>query len=171
MNKYNKAFTLVELLSVIIILGIILIIAITSVTQYIENSRKDVYVQSANGYVDSVKAMITGREISTKRIDTTYYIPIEYIQIEKGGDSPYGEWLEAYVVVIYENDQYKFYWTSIDDSGHKIELKSIENITTSDIINDSTKTINTDISIGHREKIYVLKEDGTFEEKVPLNYY
>ena len=171
MHKCNKAFTLVELLAVIIILGVLLIIAIPSVTKYIEDSRKEVYVQSANGYVESVKAMITSREISTKRKDTTYYIPIDLIKLENGGDSPYGNWLEAYVVVIYEDSEYQYFWTSIDDTGHKIELKNIENITTADIIIDSTKTLNNSISIGSRDKIYTLKEDGTFDEKAPLNYY
>ena len=121
--------------------------------------------------MESVKAMITSREISTKRKDTTYYIPIDLIKIEKGGDSPYGNWLEAYVVVIYEDSEYQYFWTSIDDTGHKIELKNIENITTADIIIDSTKTLNNSISIGSRDKIYTLKEDGTFDEKAPLNYY
>ena len=40
MKKTNKkGFTLIELLAVIIILGVLMIIAIPSVTQYISNSR------------------------------------------------------------------------------------------------------------------------------------
>ena len=39
--KNNKGFTLIELLAVIIILGILMIIAIPSVTKYITDSRKN----------------------------------------------------------------------------------------------------------------------------------
>ena len=45
MNK--KGFTLIELLAVIIILGILMIIAIPSVTKYISDSRKSAYVDTA----------------------------------------------------------------------------------------------------------------------------
>ena len=45
MNK--RGFTLIELLAVIIILGILMIIAIPSVTSYINNSRKSAYIDTA----------------------------------------------------------------------------------------------------------------------------
>ena len=45
--KKKNGFTLIELLAVIIILGILMIIAIPSVTSYINNSRKSAYVDTA----------------------------------------------------------------------------------------------------------------------------
>ena len=168
MKRNRKGFTLIELLAVIIILGVLLVIAVPSVTRYIENSRKSSYLQVAEGYVDGVKAMITSRKLSVRRKDTTYYIPIEFIETEKGGDSPYGNWVEAYVVVVYANSEYDYYWTSVDDTGHKIELKNIEELTVDDIINDSSRSLNNSLGIGDRDKIFVLEADGNFSEKEPI---
>ena len=47
MNK--KAFTLIELLAVIVILGVILMIAIPKVSQYINRSKKDSFVDEEIG--------------------------------------------------------------------------------------------------------------------------
>ena len=52
MKKLNKkGFTLIELLAVIIILGVLMIIAIPSVTEYISSSRKSAMVDTADGYI------------------------------------------------------------------------------------------------------------------------
>ena len=44
--KNNKGFTLIELLAVIVILGILLALAIPRVSQYINNSKKDSFVDA-----------------------------------------------------------------------------------------------------------------------------
>ena len=46
--KDKNGFTLIELLAVIIILGILMIIAIPSVTRYISDSRKASYIKTEN---------------------------------------------------------------------------------------------------------------------------
>ena len=51
--KKKNGFTLIELLAFIIILGILMIIAIPSVTKYISDSRKNAYVDTANGQFGS----------------------------------------------------------------------------------------------------------------------
>ena len=40
----KKGFTLIELLAVIIILGVLLLIAVPTVSKYIEDSRKNAYI-------------------------------------------------------------------------------------------------------------------------------
>ena len=54
MNKKEKGFTLVELLAVIVILGLLMAIAIPSVTKYIVDSRKKTLTQTIGGYLDAL---------------------------------------------------------------------------------------------------------------------
>jgi len=91
MNK--KGFTLIELLAVIIILGIVLLIAVPSVSRIINDTRKSAYVDIANTYVDEVRKQIQARKIELKKDGTTYYIPTDIIKLETGTNrSPFGEW-------------------------------------------------------------------------------
>ena len=55
MKLNRKGFTLIELLAVIVILGVLLIIAVPKVSQYITNSRKNSFISEANIFIDSVK--------------------------------------------------------------------------------------------------------------------
>ena len=51
-EKKKRGFTLIELLAVIIILGILLVIAVPAVTKYINDSRKNSYINSAKGIIN-----------------------------------------------------------------------------------------------------------------------
>lgn len=145
--KNRKGFTLVELIAVIVIIGIVMLIAVPSVTSYIASSRKSAYVKSANSYIESVKRMITSRELSVKRKNATYYIPISCIPTEEGGnDSPYGDWKEAYVVVTYNGDKYEYYWTSYDESNMGIRLTHSSKLD-EDRVKEGITSIATDIGI------------------------
>lgn len=144
--KDNKGFTLIELLAVVIILGVLLLIAVPSVSSYISDSRKSTYIRSAEGYIDGVRQMITSREISVRRKDTTFYIPIECIGSEKGGDSPYGEWADAYVVVTYGDSKYEYYWTSTD-ANQKGILLTHSSLLDEDKIQDGISSIDNTVGI------------------------
>jgi prepilin-type N-terminal cleavage/methylation domain-containing protein len=91
MNK--KGFTLIEILAVIIIIAIIVLIAVPSVSSSIENSRKSAYIDIINSYTNKVKNEITSRNIVLKKDGSTYYIPIDILDVENGAvASPYGDW-------------------------------------------------------------------------------
>jgi len=79
--KNTKAFTLIELLAVIIILGILMIIAIPSVTSYINNSRKSAYIDTAKQVIASTRNFVNEGKVGMYDTSATYYIPTKCIKI------------------------------------------------------------------------------------------
>ena len=144
-----------------------MIIAIPAVSSYITNARKNAYITTIKGYQSGISQKVNNLEYSFLDIDTTYYVHIDNIKLEKGGKSPFGEWLDAYVVVTYNGNGYDYYWTSVDESGHKVILKDIEDITIDDIITDSYKEISKRRTIENRDKIVIIDKNGNLIEETP----
>ena len=102
MNK--KGFTLIELLAVIIIMGVLLLIAVPSVSKYIEQSRKDTYITNLVKYADVVKTEVnsyaTGYTFGPEQF---LVVPITCLDLESGSanKSPFGEYVKekSYIVV------------------------------------------------------------------------
>ena len=77
-EKVKKWFTLIELLAVIIILGILMLVAIPSVTKYISDSRKEGYVATAKTIIDGTRNLVNKGSIDMFDTGVTYYIPYTY---------------------------------------------------------------------------------------------
>ena len=103
--KNNKGFTLVELLAVIVIMGILMMVAIPSVTRTIENSRKDTFVDIAKSYANAARSMWTTDNFTCNGVvssavdDGDYYILINSKSgaketlptlVDQGGQSSWG---------------------------------------------------------------------------------
>ncbi len=137
MKNNKKGFTLIELLAVIIILGILMIIAIPSVTKYISDARKDSYLDTAKEIITGARNMVNDGKLEMFDTDTTYYIDVACIKTENGTKSPYGEFTKAYVVVTYDGKGYDYYWTSVDDAGQGIKnITKLDNLTIDSISSD-----------------------------------
>ena len=95
-KKKKKGFTLIELLAVIIILGILMIIAIPSVTKYISDSRKNAYIDTAKEIVSGARNVVNEGKLEMYDTNTTYYIPYSCISTENAKKTPYGEFVKAY---------------------------------------------------------------------------
>ena len=151
----NKSgFTLIELLAVIIILGVLMIIAIPSVTEYISNSRKEAYVTSVKQMISGVRNKVNSLEFPFLDTSITYYVPLQCVNLEKGGDSPFGEWEDAYAVVTYDGSGYNYYFAGYDSSGHGTTIISEENLT-KDFVNPGMDNLNVSVGV-EREKVLVM---------------
>ncbi len=130
MKRNIKGFTLIELLAVIIILGVLMLIAIPSVTEYISSSRKSAFVDTASSYISTVRNRVNAGE-SLKFYDTAtiYFVQVGHdktkscVSLEKGGASPFNDtWRHNYVAVTYDGNGYTYYYTAQDASGQGIAL-------------------------------------------------
>ena len=108
MKKMNsKGFTLIELLAVITIMGILMMVAIPSVSRTIENSRRDTFANIAHEYVNAIRNGVladniecgddtNGWVVASATPDGTYYFQIDTQAqntkdlMESGGKSPFG---------------------------------------------------------------------------------
>ena len=132
--KKKNGFTLIELLAVIIILGVLMLVAIPSVTSYINNSRKSAYADTAANYIKGATNLINeGAYVQAYDESVLYMIPVGHdktkscVQLESGGQSPYNnEYKMAYVGFTYDNEKgsYNYYFMAVDGSGQGLMFNS-----------------------------------------------
>ena len=184
MKKTNKkGFTLIELLAVIIILGVLMIIAIPSVTQYISNSRKSALVDSASGYIDGTRTMVNeAQRVQFFDVNTLYLVPVGHdetqscVSLEKGGASPYSDtWDYAYVGVTYNGSGYNYYFIAKDGSNQGINFVSQRDLAdggTDLVVSGSNALANyTNLSTsyaGNTDVTYLTSEPAEPEDETPV---
>lgn len=88
--KNNKGFTLVETIAVIIILGVILSIAVPSITNVVKSTNKNRMISDAETFISEVKEYVESDTIGNTPSDNKY--TLEDIKGKtKLSKSPYGE--------------------------------------------------------------------------------
>ena len=97
--KNNKGFTLIELLAVIVIMGVLMMVAIPQVTKYIENSKKDAYVETSKAYINAVRYALLNDELSSSLPESgSITVKLNEVTVESGGEkSPYGKDINDYL--------------------------------------------------------------------------
>ena len=135
MNK--KAFTMTELIVIIIIIGVILIFALPNVTSTLERNKKDVMINDAKDFVEKVKnCLLTNKSLCQYPTTTgnsgakTFYLNV-IDEREDIKESPFGnEYIRggSFVTVTLVNSggikSYKFQIT-LTDNEYKIENRTI----------------------------------------------
>ena len=107
-----------------------MIIAIPSVTSYIQNSRKSAYVDTAVGYMDAVmKEVNASKDLRFYSTDTLYLVSVGHekehscVSVESGGQSPFSDkWKYAFVGVTYDGKGYSYYFISEDMAGQGLSF-------------------------------------------------
>lgn len=130
-----------------------MIIAIPSVTEYIANSRKNAYVDTVHSYINAARNIVNSGEIPFYDKKATYYIPGSCVSMENGGkNTPYGEFLDNYVVVTYDGNGYDYYYTGRDSANHGIVLTH-GGLLSDEYIDTNLEKIEFDVGVGNRETI------------------
>ena len=147
-NK-KMGFTLIELLAVIVILGLLMAIAIPSVTKYITQSRKKTVSTTVGNYISALTNQVNDMEYTFTAANTVYAVPIECIALERGGTNPFGKWHQAnnaywaYVLVQYDDvtSSYTYGFTFKDSAGYGLYP------TTSEKLSENGSQIQTGLSL------------------------
>ena len=149
-KRDKKGFTLIELLAIIVILGVLLLIAIPSVSKYIEKSKRNTYVNTIKTMVNSVSTAVNAMELPfSLKENEGMIVPFSEIELEKTlptKQSPYAPWdtYKSYILVVFDGERYKYYVSALDESGYAIALVNEKEMTINDITVD-TELINSNM--------------------------
>lgn len=162
-NLNKRGFTLIELLAVITLIGILMLLAIPSVSSIVENFRTDTFVTNAKTYANAAKKLWTsdglycGSEpkLSSTVVDGDYYILIDttdetlFPLLESGGKSPWGNRdVKGYIRIKRSEDGKKTkYYVALTDGIHAIyddkdNPVEVDLIKGQDVIRDITADVD-----------------------------
>lgn len=143
MKKNIKAFTLIELLAVLVILGVLLGIAIPKVTQYINQSKRSSFVDEAVVFLDSVRKDATSEiyPFPIHNNDVTI-VMFDIANLDKAQNkSPYGGnyvFNKSYVAIINTgtgtDPSYQYYLAVQDSKNYAIPLTKEEDLDVTKVI-------------------------------------
>ena len=192
MKRINKkGFTLVELLAVIVIMGILMMVAIPSISRVIENSRKDTFVDIAKSYANAAKTLWTADTLTCEGTvasavdDGDYYILINTkesarailpVLVDQGGKSSWGNrdvngYVRVHVETVTDNNgepkRTTTFYVSLSDGTHGL-------IDNGSMTSDNLKkgNVKMDLSSDDKKKVELTLDDGNLNcSKTNLGTY
>lgn len=123
--RNKKGFTLIELLAVIIILAILMTLAITAMSGYIRNARKDTFRTTALQYANAARLSFVNGDYDIPARGQCLVIKTNSIALESGShESSFGQDFTDNSYVIIHNssstgqDKYDYYLQMEDNAGN-----------------------------------------------------
>ena len=143
----RKGFTLIELLAVIIILAILMTLAITAMSGYIRNARKDTFITTAQQYANAARlSFINGEYNATPGRGQCLVVQTSTVALESGStdssfDQPFDK-KNSYIVIrnvtqtsaTGADDAYEYYIQMADQQGNGFGLKQENDIEREDVV-------------------------------------
>ena len=187
----KKGFTLVELLAVIVIMGILMMVAIPSISRVIENSRKDTFVDIAKSYANAAKTLWTADTLTCEGTvasavdDGDYYILINTTEsartmlpvlVDQGGKSSWGNrdvngYVRVHVETVTDNNgepkRTTTFYVSLSDGTHGL-------IDNGSMTSDNLKkgNVKMDLSSDDKKKVELTLDNGNLNcSKTNLETY
>ena len=167
--KNKKGFTLIEILAAIIILGVVLLIGVSAISDYIESSRKSSLIATANSYIEEVRGLrATDSLVQSPKNAEALLIPLSEIEIDGNNDlkTPYGNIIleKSYVIVENENEDFNYYISILDDTNHAIVFED------SNLLNNNSITTSK-TEIEKMKQITAIKQNLEYIELNDKLYY
>ena len=179
-KKLNKkGFTLIELLAVIVILAILMTLAITAMSGYITNARKDTFVTTAQQYANAVRlSFVNGEYDATKMPGRGECLAVSTnsVALESGShESPFGQdYSDNSYVIVFNNttsgqDKYEYFVQMTDKAGNGFGVL-LESTLDGDLVieKDAEKSTNSNfqstISEDSTLKLYQAASNTTYEQ-------
>ena len=175
--KNRKGFTLIELLAVIIILAILMTLAITAMTGYIRNARKDTFITTAQQYANAARLSFVNNEYSaTPGRGQCLVVKTNGIALESGSkqssfDADFDP--DNSVIIIYntataegEQDKYEYYMQMVDNKGNGFGVIGENAIDRDNVIEKDTKAASSNSNYQNIQSggtIDLDGDDGTLE--------
>ena len=187
----KKGFTLVELLAVIVIMGILMMVAIPSISRVIENSRKDTFVDIAKAYANAAKTLWTADTLTCEGTvasavdDGDYYILINTTEsartvlpvlVDQGGKSSWGNrdvngYVRVHVETVTDSNgeprRTTTFYVSLSDGTHGL-------IDEGSMTSDNLKkgNVKMDLSSDDKKKVELTLDNGNLNcSKTNLGTY
>ena len=149
LRRNNKGFTLIELLAVIVILAILMTLAITSMSGYIIDSKKNTFVSAANQYLNSVRYSLLNGDYEAPATGGCTVVSMSEVDTENNNNkstfSSTYDWNNSYVVIVNNSGTYEYYMQMIDSSKNGFELMAEQSLDKDDI-DEGTASSTADIS-------------------------
>lgn len=121
----NKGILRVKLLTIIILAGILLLMIVPKVANYVREKRKENYIETALMYINEVKDNINSLEYKQIPLKNEALL-VKLNDLKTNRRSPYGSFKKeySYVIVLNCGDYYEYYFAGIDTSGYGIPVIS-----------------------------------------------